>query len=110
MALAAVLLREVVSNARWFGVIFGLIGGTGTSLGLGTPILSESISSLTGLPRTFAMDAFVIVVWTAMFGTTVYLGMERGINEQGALLVETERGVRSFATGELRVRRDDTAD
>ena len=28
--------------------IFGLVGGTGTSLGLGTPILSESISSLLG--------------------------------------------------------------
>jgi BCCT family betaine/carnitine transporter len=59
--------------------IFGLIGGTGTSLGLGTPILSESISSLTGIERTFALDAFVIVVWTAIFGTTVYLGMEKGI-------------------------------
>lgn len=59
--------------------IFGLVGGTGTSLGLGTPILSESISSLTGIERTFTLDAFVIVVWTAMFGTTVYLGMEKGI-------------------------------
>ena len=59
--------------------IFGLIGGTGTSLGLGTPILSESISSLTGIERTFALDAFVIVIWTAIFGTTVYLGMEKGI-------------------------------
>ncbi len=59
--------------------IFGLVGGTGTSLGLGTPILSESISTLTGIQRTFAMDAFVIVVWTAIFATTVYLGMERGI-------------------------------
>jgi BCCT family betaine/carnitine transporter len=59
--------------------IFGLIGGTGTSLGLGTPILSESISALTGIERTFALDAFVIAVWTAIFGTTVYLGMEKGI-------------------------------
>jgi BCCT family betaine/carnitine transporter len=59
--------------------IFGLVGGTGTSLGLGTPILSESISTLTGIQRTFALDAFVIVVWTALFGTTVYLGMEKGI-------------------------------
>jgi len=59
--------------------IFGLVGGTGTSLGLGTPILSESISTLTGVARTFALDAFVIVIWTAIFGTTVYLGMERGI-------------------------------
>ncbi len=59
--------------------IFGLVGGTGTSLGLGTPILSESISALTGIERTFALDAFVIVIWTAIFGTTVYLGMEKGI-------------------------------
>jgi BCCT family betaine/carnitine transporter len=59
--------------------IFGLVGGTGTSLGLGTPILSESISTLLHVERTFALDAFVIVIWTAVFGTTVYLGMERGI-------------------------------
>jgi len=59
--------------------IFGLIGGTGTSLGLGTPILSESISTLLGVERTFALDVFVIVVWTAIFGTTVYLGLEKGI-------------------------------
>lgn len=59
--------------------IFGLIGGTGTSLGLGTPILSEAISELTGIERTFLLDAFVIVVWTAIFATTVYLGMEKGI-------------------------------
>jgi BCCT family betaine/carnitine transporter len=59
--------------------IFGLVGGTGTSLGLGTPILSESISTLLHIERTFALDAFVIVIWTAIFGTTVYLGMEKGI-------------------------------
>jgi BCCT family betaine/carnitine transporter len=67
--------------------IFGLVGGTGTSLGLGTPILSESISTLTGIARTFALDAFVIVIWTAIFGTTVYLGMERGIKRLADLNV-----------------------
>jgi BCCT family betaine/carnitine transporter len=67
--------------------IFGLVGGTGTSLGVGTPILSESISTLTGIQRTFAMDAFVIVVWTAIFGTTVYLGMEKGIKRLADLNV-----------------------
>jgi BCCT family betaine/carnitine transporter len=59
--------------------IFGLVGGTGTSLGLGTPILSASISTLLDIERTFALDAFVIAIWTAIFGTTVYLGMEKGI-------------------------------
>ncbi len=59
--------------------ILGLIGGTGTSLGLGTPILSETISALTGIARSFVMDAGVVVVWTAIFGTSVYLGLDRGI-------------------------------
>jgi BirA family biotin operon repressor/biotin-[acetyl-CoA-carboxylase] ligase len=39
----------------------------------------------------------------------LFRGIERGINEHGALLVETERGVRSFSTGELKVRADETA-
>jgi BCCT family betaine/carnitine transporter len=59
--------------------IFGLIGGTGTSLGLGTPILSESIASLLDIERTFGLDVFVVVIWTIIFGTSVYLGLERGI-------------------------------
>ncbi|MEE4217778.1 MAG: BCCT family transporter [Xanthomonadales bacterium] len=59
--------------------IFGLIGGTGTSLGLGTPIISESISALFGFERSFRLDAFVIVIWTAIFATSVWLGLDRGI-------------------------------
>lgn len=59
--------------------IFGLIGGTGTSLGLGTPIISESISSLSGIERTYLLDVVVVVVWTAIFATSVYLGLEKGI-------------------------------
>ncbi|MCP3959924.1 MAG: BCCT family transporter [bacterium] len=59
--------------------ILGLVGGTGTSLGLGTPILSESISSLFGIERSFGLDAVVVVIWTAIFGTSVYLGLDRGI-------------------------------
>jgi BCCT family betaine/carnitine transporter len=67
--------------------IFGLVGGTGTSLGLGTPILSESISALLDIERTFALDASVIAVWTAIFGTTVYLGIEKGIRRLADLNV-----------------------
>lgn len=59
--------------------ILGLVGGTGTSLGLGTPILSETIGVLFGVERSFGLDALVIVIWTAIFGTTVYLGLEKGI-------------------------------
>lgn len=59
--------------------IFGLIGGTGTSLGLGTPIISEAISSMTGIERTYLLDALVVVVWTTIFATSVYLGLAKGI-------------------------------
>lgn len=59
--------------------IFGLIGGTGTSLGLGTPIISESISALFGVERSFGLDALVIVIWTAIFATSVWLGLDKGI-------------------------------
>jgi len=61
--------------------IFGLIGGTGTSLGLGTPIISESISALFGIERSFTLDIFVIVTWTVIFATSVWLGIERGIRK-----------------------------
>ncbi len=67
--------------------IFGLIGGTGTSLGLGTPILSESIGALLGIEPTFRLDVFVVVTWTAIFGTTVYLGLEKGIKRLADLNV-----------------------
>ncbi|SMD14404.1 betaine/carnitine transporter, BCCT family [Desulfocicer vacuolatum DSM 3385] len=59
--------------------ILGLMGGVGATLGLSTPMLSQGIAQLTGLVRSFEMDVVIIVLWTALFGTSVYLGLERGI-------------------------------
>ncbi len=59
--------------------IFGLIGGTATSLGLGTPMLAEAISRLLGIPHTFAVDVIIVVIWTGIFTTSVALGLRRGI-------------------------------
>lgn len=59
--------------------IFGLIGAAGTSLGLEVPVVSDSISSVTGMEKGAVLDIGVIVVWTALFGASVFLGLQRGL-------------------------------
>ncbi len=71
--------------AGWPGKIidvlfmFGLIGGIGTSMGLGTPMLSAGLSELLGVERSFSLDVAVVVVWGIIFGASVYSGLEKGI-------------------------------
>ena len=59
--------------------MFGLIGGIGTSMGLGTPMLSAGISELFGVERSFMLDVIVVLIWGAIFGASVYSGLEKGI-------------------------------
>lgn len=60
-------------------MIFGLVGGTATSLASGTPMLAEAISIFLGIAHTFYVDVAVVVVWTAIFVTSVVLGLKKGI-------------------------------
>ena len=59
--------------------MIALVGGIGSSLGFSTPLIAALISRLTGLPATFGMELFVVAVCVAMFGTSVWLGLTRGI-------------------------------
>jgi BCCT family betaine/carnitine transporter len=76
------LLPEGVTGARGRGLDFlymlSIIGGAGTSLGLTTPMISAAFADLAGLERSFALDVAVITVCIAIFGTSAYLGLERG--------------------------------
>ena len=71
--------------AGWPGKIidvmfmFGLIGGIGTSMGLGTPMLSAGIAELFGVERSFTLDVIVVIIWAGIFGASVYSGLEKGI-------------------------------
>lgn len=60
-------------------MIFGLVGGTGTTLATGTPMLAEAISQFFGIEHTFNVDLVVVVIWTAIFTTSVVLGLKKGI-------------------------------
>jgi BCCT family betaine/carnitine transporter len=60
-------------------VILGLIGGAGTSLGLGVPLVSAFVADLLDVPDTIWTQLGVLAVWTMMFGVSVYKGLKAGI-------------------------------
>ncbi len=62
-----------------FVFVIALVGGTGTSLGLATPMISACISALFGIPGSLALNVVVVFVAVSLFALSVYLGLERGI-------------------------------
>ncbi|MFY0624896.1 MAG: BCCT family transporter [Reichenbachiella sp.] len=59
----------------------GLLGSTGTSMGLGTPMITAGIEHLTGIPDSFGMKITVITICAVIFSVSVYLGLGRGIKK-----------------------------
>lgn len=86
----------VLGNAIDVVAMFGLIGGVGTGLGLGAPLLSESIAAFIGIARTTSLDIIVVVIWTGIFGTSVYLGLHKGIKVLSDLNVYIAVGLMIF--------------
>ncbi len=60
-------------------VIFAMIGGVGTSLGLAVPLGTALVCEMTGLPESFSMQVIILIVWTALFTVTVWAGLKKGI-------------------------------
>ena len=59
--------------------ILALIGGTGTSLGLATPMLRSVGARLLGIEESFALAMAICALCVALFAASVCLGLERGI-------------------------------
>ncbi|RKQ35858.1 BCCT family transporter [Oceanobacillus halophilus] len=59
--------------------MFGLMGGAGTTLALGTPMIAEGVSEITGIPVTMGLQAIIMLVATAIFALSSYSGLQRGI-------------------------------
>lgn len=62
-----------------FLFMINLIGGTGTSLGLSTPMIAAAFAELTGVPQTFLLEVATVVLCIAIFGTSAWLGLRNGI-------------------------------
>ena len=62
-----------------FVFILAMVGGTATSLSLATPMVGACVSALIGIEEAFAIDIGVIAISVALFATSVYLGIDKGI-------------------------------
>ncbi|MDX1482282.1 MAG: BCCT family transporter, partial [Woeseiaceae bacterium] len=62
-----------------FLFMINLIGGTGTSLGLSTPMIAASFSALTGLPHDFLLEISMVMLCIGLFGASAWLGLQDGI-------------------------------
>lgn len=60
-------------------VVFGIVGGVGTSLGLAVPLVSMLASDVLGLQPSFGLDMLILGLWTALFGMSVWYGLSKGI-------------------------------
>ncbi|MCK8058437.1 MULTISPECIES: BCCT family transporter [unclassified Fusibacter] len=62
-------------------VVLGLMAGVATSLGLGTPLVSEGLHRVFNIEPSFVMNVIIILIWGSLFGISVFLGLEKGIKK-----------------------------
>ncbi|WP_020007972.1 BCCT family transporter [Salinicoccus albus] len=73
-------------TTRWPGklidilFIFGLLGGAGTTLGLGTPMIAAGIEALFGIDgENIVLRSAIMLTATLIFAFSAYSGLRRGI-------------------------------
>jgi betaine/carnitine transporter, BCCT family len=62
-------------------VIWSLVGGLGTSLGLGVPMVSAVISELLTIEESIGLSIGIILIWTVIYCTSAYFGLYKGIKK-----------------------------
>ncbi len=88
---------------RWPGklvdVLFmaGLVGGSATALGLGTPILAAAAASVFGLELSFSLQCAMLLAVTLVFSVTSYLGLKRGLSRLSDFNVYAALGLLAYA-------------
>jgi BCCT family betaine/carnitine transporter len=68
-----------------FFYMLSLIGGAGTSLGLSTPMIAASVAEIIGVTHTSVLEIYVVVMCIAIFGTSAYLGLDKGFKRLSEL-------------------------
>ncbi len=59
--------------------LFGLIGATATSLGIGAPLATAGLAHVFNIEITLGFELFIIGLITAIFACSAYLGLKKGI-------------------------------
>lgn len=59
--------------------VLSLLGGAGYSLGVSTPVIAGTFCHLTGMENGFYLRVIVALLCVAIFSTSVYFGLRKGI-------------------------------
>lgn len=60
-------------------VIFSIVGGVGTSLGLSVPLVSKLVQTIFNIPDSMTLQLGILAVWMFLVGWSVYNGLSKGI-------------------------------
>ena len=79
--------RAILGNRvdGWLGKVidiafmFGLLGATATSLGIGAPLATAGLAKVLGVEITLPFQVLVIGIITGLFATSAFLGLKKGI-------------------------------
>ncbi|MEM7283736.1 MAG: BCCT family transporter, partial [Pseudomonadota bacterium] len=71
--------KEVTKTVIDILVVISIVGGVATSIGFGVPLVSSLLVEWQGFADTLSLKIYVIIGWTAIFGTSAYLGLKKGI-------------------------------
>ncbi|SDY31437.1 BCCT family transporter [Salimicrobium album] len=77
-------------------VIWSMIGGLGTSLGLGVPMVAAVIGSLFGIEPSLWLNITIIIIWTIIFSSSAYFGLYKGIRKLSDWNVYMALGLAAF--------------
>lgn len=80
------LLGEKFATSNWGKMldvffIFGMVGGAATTLGLASPLITEGLHNLFGLPINITMQVIVLLITTGIFAYSAYQGLKGGIQK-----------------------------
>ena len=79
--------RSLFGRLVNLAAVLGILGGAGTSLGFIAPLISATVAELFGVATSFALEGLAMAICVALFGASVYLGLEAGIKRLSDLNV-----------------------
>lgn len=77
-------------------IVIAIMGGIGASIGLEIPVISKLVSVLTGLEYNNWMNMGMLLILLVIFGSTVYLGLDKGIQVLSSINVYVVLGILVF--------------
>lgn len=76
--------------------IFGLLAGTGTTLGLAAPLINQGLHDMFGLPLGLGPKLMVLALCTVIFGWSAWSGLKKGIKVLSDLNLYIAIGLLAF--------------